>query len=120
MSDTASNGTGIYAPANYLALTETATAPADADTALTGELAAASGGLIRAQAAFTYTSGANTYTLTKTFTMNANDGASRTIQKLGVFNAATAGIMVFSSAVPNPPAMVPGDQLAVTETVSLV
>lgn len=115
MADTASTGTGSYAAANYIALTETATAPADADTALTGELTA--GGLGRAQAAYAHGAGASTYTLTKTFT--SSDATARTIQKIGVFNAATVGTMVFETAVPSPPQLVSGDQVALTETVTL-
>lgn len=108
--------------ANYIALTTNSTAPAVGDTSLASELAAASGGLIRATAAFTITSNtgtAATYTLTKTFTANANDGASNTINKIGVFNAASAGTLVFETLVPNPPTLIPGDSVAITETVTI-
>lgn len=115
MGDTASTGTGTYAAANWLALTENVTAPAAGDTALTGELAAF--GLARAQAAYAHTGGAATYTLTKTFT--SSDVSTRTIQKVGVFNASSAGTLVFSTAVPSPPALVSGDSLTITETVSI-
>src|SRR4051794_40995076 len=100
MGDTASTGTGVYAAANYIGLSTSATAPAASDTRTTWEgggveMNAASGGLNRAQAAYAHTTGASTYTLTKTFTANANDGASNTIQKIGVLNAARgAGTLV--------------------------
>jgi len=115
MGDTASTGTGVYAPARFIAVTENATAPADGDTALAGELSA--GGFIRATAAYAHTNGASTYTLTITFT--SSDASARTIQKVGVFNAATTGTMVFETAVPSPPTLVSGDQLTITETVTI-
>lgn len=115
MGDTASTGTGIYAAANYIALTENNTAPAAGDTALTGELTAS--GLGRAQAAYAHTGGASTYTLTKTFT--SSDGTSRTINKVGVFNASSSGTLVFTTAVPSPPTLVSGDSLTITETVTI-
>ena len=99
----------------YIALTETATAPADASTALTGELAA--GGFARAIAVYAHTAGASTYTLTKTFT--SADATTRTLQKIGVFNAATVGTLVFETAIPSPPTLVSGDQVALTETVTI-
>lgn len=115
MGDTASTGTGTYASATYIALTENATAPAAADTTLAAELTGE--GLARAQAAYAHTAGAASYTLTKTFTMSS--GTSRTIQKMAVFNAAAAGSMPFESLVPNPPTLVPSDQLTITETVNI-
>ena len=108
-------GTGAMRPADYIGLTENATAPADADTALAGELSA--GGFARAQAAYAHTAGATNYTLTKTFT--SSDGTARTINKIGVFNAAAAGVMAFETAVPSPPTLVSGDQLTITETVNI-
>lgn len=124
MGDTASTAAGAYAAANYMALTENAAAVADGDTALTGELFAAGGGLNRAQAAYAHTAGASTYTLTKTFTSAAADGASRTIQKIGIFNAAAptgppAPTLVFETVVPSPPVMVPGDSVTITDTVTI-
>ena len=115
MGDSASTGTGLYASARFMAVTENATAPADGDTALTGELTA--GGFIRAAAAFAHTTGATTFTHSLTFT--SSDAAARTIQKVAMFNAATVGTMVFSTAVPSPPTLISGDALTVTSTVSL-
>lgn len=108
-------GTGAMRPADYIALTENATAPADSDTALAGELTA--GGLGRAQATYAHTAGASTYTLTKTFT--SSDATARTINKVGVLNASSTGTLVFETAVPSPPTLVSGDQLTVTETVTI-
>lgn len=102
-------------PAAYLALTENATAPAAADTVLTGELTA--GGLNRALATYAHTAGAATYTLTRTFT--SSDATNRTINKYGVFNALTAGNLVFESSVNVPPTLISGDQITLTTTVNL-
>lgn len=115
MGDTASTGTGSYAAANYIALTENATAPASGDTTLTAELTLS--GLGRAQAAYAHTGGASTYTLTKTFT--SADATTRTINKIGVLNASSSGTLVFTTAVPSPPVLVSGDSLTITETVSI-
>lgn len=115
----ASNGTGTSAPANYLALTGNTTAPAAGDTTLVGEYAAAGGGLIRALATYAHTAGVASYTLSKTFTMNANDGATATPAKLGVFNAPSVGTLFLETPIPSPPTMVPGDAVACTESVAI-
>ena len=112
MFDTASTGTGTYAASNYIALTENTTAPAAADTALTGELTAS--GLQRQQGTYAHTGGTTTTTLTKTFT--SADATAHTIAKAGLLNASTAGTLAFSTALPNPPMLVTGDSLAVTWT----
>lgn len=113
MADTASTGTGSYAAANYIGLTANATAPAATDTTLTGEIA--SGTLTRAQAAYSHTTGAASYQLQKTFTSDQ----SVTIAKIGVFNASSGGTMVFETLLSATATLVSGDQLTVTETVSL-
>ena len=102
--------------ANYIAMTANATSPAVADTALTGEFAAASGGLVRVVGSYAHTTGTGTTTITKTFTANANDGTSNTINKAGLFNLASAGVLVLETAMPNPPTLVPSDSIAVTWT----
>lgn len=113
MADTASTGTGAYAAANYIGLTENTTAPSATDTALAAELT--SGTLARAQAAFTHTTGVAAYTLTKTFTADA----TKTIAKIGVFNAPTGGTMVFESLLTAPASLQSGDQIALTESVTI-
>ena len=106
------------AAARHMALTGNSTAPAKPDTVLTGEFAVVGGGLIRVLAAYAHTAGSSSYSLSNTFVMNATDGATATPAKLGIFTALTAGILVFESALPSPPAMVPADSVAVTETVN--
>jgi len=115
MADTASTGTGTYAAANFLALSPTAATTLDTDTSLVGEFT--TGTLVRAQAVFTYSAGASSYTLTKTFTSDQ----TVTLNRYGVFNVVTAatGSPSFLGSIPSPPALVSGDQAAVTETVSI-
>jgi hypothetical protein len=103
------------AQANYMGLSTDATAPGATDTTLASELTAS--GLGRAQATYAHTASSGTYTLSKTFT--SADATPRTIQKIGVFNASSAGTLVFETALPSPPTLVSGDQLTVTETVSI-
>lgn len=111
----ASTGTGIYAAANYIGVTEDASAPDAGDTTLTTELAVE--GFTRAQAAYAHTDGTNTVVMTKTFTMSG--GTSRTIRHAGLFNASSAGTMAYKTAVPSPPTLVSGDSVAATWTFTL-
>lgn len=112
MGDTASTGTGVYAPAVFIALTANSTAPAAASTTLTGELV---GGLARGSAVYAHTNGTATYTLTKTFTSDQ----TVIVAKIGVFNAATGGTLVFETSLNATASLVSGDQLQITETVTL-
>lgn len=121
--DTASNGSSSYAALNYIALTESSAAPAAGDTALTGELNVASGGLNRAQATYAHTNGTNTVVLTKTFTINTNDGSPKTPAKAGLLNASSGGTLGYSTPISNPPPLVfasgTGDSMATTWTFTL-
>lgn len=132
-------GSGTYiilpgsAPAWYIGISTNATAPAAGHTFLDNgsgaisELWAASGGLNRSRATWAHTTSASTYTLTFTYTMVSADGSSQTLQKIGVFqaqvtaapSASTSGPMLFSTALPSPPTLVPGDSVAITETVTI-
>src|SRR5690348_8761579 len=85
------------AACNYLALTANSTSPSAGDTTLTSEITTASGGLVRAQAAYAHTNGQSTFTLSKTFTANGSDSLPVTIAKVGVFNAASSGTMGFET-----------------------
>lgn len=113
MGDTASNATGAYAPATYIGLTADNTAPNAADVSLTGEIAV--GTLARAQAVYAHTNGTATYTLTKTFTSDQ----TVTVSKLGVFTASAGGTMAFESLLNQPAALLSGDQVVITFTVTL-
>lgn len=108
------------AAANYIALTANSSAASASDTTLTGEIATASGGLIRAQATYAHTGGTATVTLTKTFTANGNDSLPVTVAKIGVFNAASVGSMAFETLLSTTATIsASGDQLTVTETVTI-
>jgi len=113
MSDTASTGTGAYAPACYLGVTANSTAPAAGDTTLAGEVA--SGTLARALAVYAHTNGTASYTLTKTFTSDQ----TITLAKVGVFTAASGGTMVFETLLNSPAPLVSGDQVQVTSTITI-
>lgn len=120
MGSTSSTGTGAYAPANYVALTANATAPAAGDTVLAGEIATAGGGLIRKQGTYAHTAGTNTYTITTTFTANGTDALPVTIAKRGVFTAASGGTMAFETLVsPTATLSASGDALTLTDTYTL-
>jgi hypothetical protein len=108
------------AAADYLALTANNTSPAAGDTALTGEITTAGGGLIRAQATYAHTTGASTYTLTKAFTANGTDSLPVTVAKIGVFNAGSSGAMPWSSLLsPTAQFSASGDATTITETITI-
>lgn len=103
-----------------MALTANATAAAAGDTVLTGEIVTAGGGLLRAAATYAHTASATTYTLTKTFTANGSDALPVTIAKIGIFDAASAGNMVFETLLSATATLsASGDTLTVTETVTI-
>lgn len=108
------------AVAKWVALTANSTAPAAGDTALTGEIATASGGLIRAAGTYAHTAAASTYTVSNTFTANANDTLPVTVAKAGTFDAASTGNMPFEtllSATATLSAI--GDNIPLTWTVTV-
>lgn len=108
------------AVAKWVAVTANSTAPAAADTTLAGEITTAGGGLVRQVGVYAHTTGAASYTLTSTFTANGSDSLPVTLNKRGVFDAASAGNLVFETAIPNPPTLsASGDSLTLTDTVSL-
>ncbi len=113
MGDPTSNATGVYAPACWLGVTANTADPVITDTVLPGEIT--SGSLARAKAVYAHTDGTATYTLTKTFT--SDQGV--TLAKVGVFNAASSGTLVFETKLNATAQLVSGDQVQITETVSL-
>ena len=106
-------GTGAMRTADYIGVTNDTTAPDVANTTLPGEVT--TGTLARAQAAFAHTNGTATYTLTKTFSSDQ----TITVAKMGVFNASTGGTLVFETLLNAVAPLVSGDQLAITETITL-
>lgn len=113
MADTASTGTGAYAPGNWLALSSSAVAPSAASTVLPGEVTG--GSLVRAQAAYGHTTGTATYTLIKTFTSDRDI----TVYGYGVFNASTGGTLTSHAAFSESVTMKTGDTVQVIDTMSL-
>lgn len=105
---------------NYLALTANSAAPATSDTTLAGEIATAGGGLVRKQAtSVAHTVGTNTTTLSATFTANGADVLAVTVAKLGVFNAAAAGTLGYSTLLNATATLtVSGDNVTITETLT--
>jgi hypothetical protein len=107
------------APANYIALSNDATAPAATDCAagassctLTSEIT--TNGVGRAQATYAHTNGTNTVTLTYTFTFTG----SQSVQKAGLFNAASNGVMFLEFQFPQRAAQ-SGDTLQITWTETI-
>lgn len=98
----------------FIALSEDITAPAAADTAVTGEIT--TGGLARADAVTkTHTAGTNSSTIERTFTATA---AFSAVQKSGLFNAAT-GVTLSHEATFATTALAVNDQIKVTWTLNL-
>lgn len=108
-------------PAWWIAFTENAAAPAVTDVLLTAELVVGtSAGLERQLCTWAHTAGASTYTLTKTSTLTG--ATPRTINKAAVFNSSrdvTGQMMVFATAMPNPPTLVTNDQVTSTYTITI-
>lgn len=105
---------------NYMAVTANTAAPAATDTVLTGEIATAGGGLIRAHATYAHTTGTNVSTLTNTFTANGSDSLPVTLAQIGVFNQATSGgtLFVHTALSGTATLSVVGDNLTITESVT--
>lgn len=102
------------APAQWIALTTNTGAPAAGDTVLTGEIS--TGGLARAQGTYTHTNGTTSYKITYTFTATATQTA---VHKAGLFNASTAGTMVFETNLSSDATLASGDTLTVEWTVNI-
>lgn len=117
MGDPSSNGTGLYASACFIALSETNTATTGAETTLVGELTGFGFQRKTVGAGYSHTAGAASYVLSTTFT--STDATTRTIATDGVFNAISAGTLVFRSQVPSPPVLVSGDQIIPTVSVAI-
>ena len=113
MADTSSDGSGSYAPANWVALSDDATPPDAGDTTLAGELTG--GTLARAQASYAHTNGTATYTLINTFTSDREVN----VHKYGVFTAESGGTMVFEEAFDDVVPLKIGDTIQTVDTISL-
>lgn len=113
MGDSASNGSGLYASGSYMGVSADTGAPNAANTVLPGEVA--SGTLARKQVAYSHTIGTSSYALTGVFVFDQDI----TLAKLGIFNAASGGTLVFESLLNAVVVGKPGDQSTLTETVTI-
>lgn len=99
--------------------------PSTSDTALTGEIVTSGGGLIRKICPFSHVASSTTYVLTPVFTMNGSDSPV-TVASIGMFQnlpstpTSATGNPLFTTLL-NATALLssPGDQLTVTETVTM-
>lgn len=111
---------GRAAVANYMALTANSTGPAVSDTTLTAEIATGGGGLIRKVATYAHTNGTATATLTATFTANGSDALPVTVAKIGIFNAASVGALVWTTLLtPTAVFSASGDAATITDTITI-
>lgn len=113
---------GGAAPVNYMAVSANTAATGATDTTLPGEITTAAGTLKRAVATYAHTAGANTYTLTNTFTANASDTLPVTLAKIGTFDTLTpaTGIMLHETLLSATATLTAaGDSVAVTQTVTM-
>ncbi len=103
-------------PAFWIALSTDATSPSAGDTTLASELTGS--GLQRKVATYSHTPGASTYVLSAAYT--SSDGTQRTIEKIGVFNAANNGVLAYETAIATgtEPVVLSGDTITVTDTVT--
>lgn len=111
------------APYWYMAITTNATAASATDTTLASEITTAGGGLIRKLATYAHTTGAASYSLAATFTVNGSDtGLPVTIAKIGIFNTlvGATGRMQFETVLGTSAVLsAVGDAVTITDTVSL-
>lgn len=110
-------GSAAGVPAKYMALSATSGENAT-HTSLAGEITTASGGLIRAAATYAHTTGAATYTLTKTFTANGSDSLPVTVKQCALFTASSSGVMAFEKIITDTLFAASGDAATVTYTVT--
>lgn len=111
-------GNAQVAPMGWMALTANATAASASDTTLTAEITTASGGLIRKTFTYAHTGGATTWTATATFTANGSDSLPVTVNKIGLFNASSAGTMGFEFVVTAATFTASGDAVTYTYTIT--
>lgn len=140
---TTPSGTTVFAilsgnaPAWFVALSNSNTAPGATDTSLGGEIVngtpsgennvigSAPTGLLRQIAPYAHTAGTNTFTLTPVYTVNSNESGILpiTIYKIGVFTSIvstnTASTLMFETALSTSATLsAVGDTLTLTETVT--
>src|SRR5205807_3770105 len=109
MFSTSSNGTGAFAPANWVALSSDTNPPLATDTSLPGEIT--TGTLTRVQGSYAHTAGTNTATVTKTFTSDQ----AIAVNKMALYTAGpTGGTMAFEDLLDRSD-LQPGDAVTVSD-----
>jgi hypothetical protein len=99
-----------------MGVTPTAITPATSDTTLSGELT--TNGFARAVGTWAHTAAASTYTLVHLWTATGTETINAEAE-FGACNPTGGGVMPFESLVPTPPALISGDTLQITSTISL-
>jgi hypothetical protein len=115
-STTLAGGASATAVAKWMGITVSTADTLASSTAVTGEETLA--GLTRAAGTVTFVAGASSYTLANTFTYTGS--GSKVIARVGVFNAVSAGVLVFYTALSTTATLsASGDTLTITQTVTL-
>lgn len=112
------------APYWYMALDTGVHTPGASDTALNTEIVTSGGGLIRKLATYAHTTSATSYSLAATFIANGSDslGSPVTITNIGIFNTLTGStgrLQFYTPVTPTATISASGDQLTVTDTVTI-
>lgn len=108
-------------PSWFMGLTANASAVANGDTTLPGEITTSGGGLIRKIGTLTHTAGASTGTVVAVFTANGTDSLPVTIAKMGISSSIKSTVNNLLQTLLNATATISasGDQLTVTDTITL-
>lgn len=111
----------LAAAAMFMGLTANASAVANGDTTLPGEITTGGGGLIRKICTLTHTAGAATGTAVAVFTANGSDSLPVTIAKMGLSGSLLSTMPNLLQTLLNATATLTtsGDQLTVTDTITL-
>ena len=113
MASNVSDGSGAFAPATWIGLSDNSTPASASHTTLTGELTG--GTLARSNASYAHTDGTASYTLIRTFTSDR----ITTVYKYGTFNASSGGVMAFECDFDDPVSLKVGDTIQVVDTIAL-
>ncbi len=112
------------APAMFMGLSSSGSAPLATDTTLGSEFTTASSGLLKKLATFAHTTSASTYTMAATFTATSTDQGigAQTINRIGMLNSikGSTGILQFETALSVAATVTAtGDSATITQTVTM-
>lgn len=100
--------------ADYMAVSNNATAPATTDTTLAGELS--TNGFDRTEATYAHSAGTSTGTMVASWTAT---GTVADIHKMGLFTAVSSGTLVYTTAFSTDASVTADDTLEVTDTITI-